>query len=143
MGMTCRCLGGEYVHGAISLPAASESHHSRLLVSVNDIVSSAEAKPFYTEPVHAHLNMCWLVQLGAPFENTLEAPHVVNMQKQVRACAIATGPDAFQLQATFRNNDNSAFQVNNAHFGSKRHELRMMYLRVYQSIWYQFQRAQL
>ncbi|KAK9837585.1 hypothetical protein WJX74_000931 [Apatococcus lobatus] len=49
-------------------------------------------------------------ELGAPFENTLEAPHVVNMQKQVRACAIATGPDGFQLQATYRYNNHSAFQ---------------------------------
>ncbi|KAK9863411.1 hypothetical protein WJX84_010706 [Apatococcus fuscideae] len=49
-------------------------------------------------------------ELGAPFENMLEAPHVVNMQKQVRACAIAAGPDGFQLQATYKFNDNTAFQ---------------------------------
>ncbi len=54
-----------------------------------------------------------MLQLGAPFENSLEAPHVVNMQKQVRACAIATGPDGFKLQATYRFNDNISFQVSN------------------------------
>lgn len=55
--------------------------------------------------------MLLALQLGAPFENTLEAPHVVDMQKQVRACAIAAGPDGFRLQATYKYNDNTAFQV--------------------------------
>ena len=50
------------------------------------------------------------MQLGATFPVKLEAPHVVNVQKQVWAGAISHGADGTLLQATYKHADTAAFQ---------------------------------
>lgn len=50
------------------------------------------------------------MQLGASFPVKLEAPHVVNVKKQVWAGAISHGADGSLLQATYKHADTAAFQ---------------------------------
>ena len=49
-------------------------------------------------------------ELGTDFPIKLEAPHVVNMAKQVWAGAIGTGPNSEKLLATYQHTDKTAFQ---------------------------------
>lgn len=49
-------------------------------------------------------------ELGVPFEVRLEAPHVINMQRQVWAGAIGAGPSGAPLLATYQHTDKSQFQ---------------------------------
>jgi len=49
-------------------------------------------------------------ELGTEFPIKLEAPHVVNMAKQVWAGAVGTGPGGEKLLATYRHTDQTAFQ---------------------------------
>ena len=51
------------------------------------------------------------LQLGADFPVSLEAPHVVNMRKQVLATVMPSGPAGNLLQATYRINSSTEFQV--------------------------------
>lgn len=48
--------------------------------------------------------------MGATFPVKLEAPHVVDVRKQVWAGAISNGADGTVLQATFKHADTAAFQ---------------------------------
>lgn len=50
------------------------------------------------------------LQLGASFPVKLEAPHVVDVRKQVWAGAISSGADGATLQATYKQADTAAFQ---------------------------------
>lgn len=49
-------------------------------------------------------------ELGIPFEFQMEAPHVVDMEKQVWAAAVSTGPDNVSLNASYKNADGYSFQ---------------------------------
>eukprot|EP00891_Asterochloris_glomerata_P003472 jgi/Astpho2/3472/e_gw1.00055.1.1_t len=49
-------------------------------------------------------------ELGTGFPLTLEAPHVVDMKRQVWAGAVSAGPDGSNLNATYRVADTTAFQ---------------------------------
>ncbi|KAK9806231.1 hypothetical protein WJX72_006639 [[Myrmecia] bisecta] len=49
-------------------------------------------------------------ELGVAFPTRLEAPHVVDMRRQVWAGAIGSGPDGTVLQATFKHTDTHKFQ---------------------------------
>jgi len=49
-------------------------------------------------------------ELGTEFPIKLEAPHVVNMAKQVWAGAVGTGPGGEKLVATYQHTDKTAFQ---------------------------------
>ncbi|KAL4529286.1 hypothetical protein Ndes2526A_g04083 [Nannochloris sp. 'desiccata'] len=49
-------------------------------------------------------------ELGTDFTIKLEAPHVVNMAKQVWAGAVGTGPGGEKLLATYQHTDKTAFQ---------------------------------
>ncbi|PSC69785.1 Fanconi anemia group J-like protein [Micractinium conductrix] len=49
-------------------------------------------------------------ELGTPFNITLEAPHVVDMRRQVWAGVVGTGPGGTPLIATFKNQVEPAFQ---------------------------------
>lgn len=51
-----------------------------------------------------------VLQLGATFPVKLEAPHVVDVRRQVWAGAISHGADGCMLQATFKHADTPAFQ---------------------------------
>ena len=51
-----------------------------------------------------------VLQLGTGFPLTLEAPHVVDMKRQVWAGAVSAGPDGSNLNATYRVADTTAFQ---------------------------------
>ena len=51
-----------------------------------------------------------MLQLGTGFPLTLEAPHVVDMKRQVWAGAVSAGPDGSNLNATYRVADTTAFQ---------------------------------
>ena len=51
-----------------------------------------------------------VLQLGTGFPLTLEAPHVVDMKRQVWAGAVSAGPDGGNLNATYRVADTTAFQ---------------------------------
>ncbi len=51
-----------------------------------------------------------MLQLGASFPVKLEAPHVVDVRKQVWAGAIGRGADGATLQATYKQADTTAFQ---------------------------------
>ena len=51
------------------------------------------------------------VQLGADFPNRLEAPHVVNMAKQVLANVICSGAAGQPIQATFKGSSDPKFPV--------------------------------
>ena len=51
------------------------------------------------------------MQLGTAFPVRLEAPHVVNMKKQVLATMVPWGPNGIPLQATFKYSNDPAFQV--------------------------------
>ena len=51
-----------------------------------------------------------MLQLGASFPVKLEAPHVVDVRKQVWAGAIGRGVDGATLQATYKQADTTAFQ---------------------------------
>ncbi len=55
-------------------------------------------------------NKLSLLQLGASFPVKLEAPHVVDVRKQVWAGAIGSGADGATLQATYKQADTTAFQ---------------------------------
>ena len=50
------------------------------------------------------------VQLGAPFPVRLEAQHVVDVQQQVWARAVARAPQGQVLQATYQHTSSPAFQ---------------------------------
>lgn len=50
------------------------------------------------------------MQLGATFPVKLEAPHVVDVRKQVWAGAISHGADGCMLQATYKHANTPAFQ---------------------------------
>ena len=52
-----------------------------------------------------------MMQLGAEFPTRLEAPHVVNMRKQVLVGVMGSGPGGEQFQATYRCSSNPQFQV--------------------------------
>ena len=52
-----------------------------------------------------------MAQLGAEFGVRLEAPHVVNMRKQVYAGVMLSGPAGNPLQATYRFTNDISFQV--------------------------------
>lgn len=52
-----------------------------------------------------------VIQLGAEFPTRLEAPHVVNMRKQVLVGVMSSGPAGEQLQATYKCSSNPQFQV--------------------------------
>jgi Rad3-related DNA helicase len=49
-------------------------------------------------------------ELGTSFPIKLEAPHVVNMAKQVWAGAVGSGPTGEKLLATYQHTDKTAFQ---------------------------------
>ncbi|KAL4419625.1 hypothetical protein ABPG77_008566 [Micractinium sp. CCAP 211/92] len=49
-------------------------------------------------------------ELGTPFGITLEAPHVVDMRRQVWAGVVGAGPGGTQLVATYKNQCEAAFQ---------------------------------
>ena len=49
-------------------------------------------------------------ELGSPFQVRLEAPHVVNMARQVWAGALGAGPSGEQLLATYQHTNNPPFQ---------------------------------
>lgn len=51
-----------------------------------------------------------MLQLGTSFPVKLEAPHVVDVRKQVWAGAIGRGVDGATLQATYKQADTTAFQ---------------------------------
>ena len=53
------------------------------------------------------------VQLGADFPIKLEAPHVVNMRKQVLVNVIACGPSGRGIQATYKGSNEPTFPVSN------------------------------
>jgi len=55
-------------------------------------------------------NLVAMLQLGASFPVKLEAPHVVDVRKQVWAGAIGRGADGATLQATYKQADTTAFQ---------------------------------
>jgi len=57
-----------------------------------------------------------MLQLGAEFAVRLEAPHVVNMRKQVYAGVMLSGPAGKPLQATYRFTNEVTFQVTACHF---------------------------
>ncbi|KAL4443214.1 hypothetical protein ABPG75_010969 [Micractinium tetrahymenae] len=49
-------------------------------------------------------------ELGTPFSITLEAPHVVDMRRQVWAGVVGAGPGGTPLVATYKNQCETAFQ---------------------------------
>ena len=49
-------------------------------------------------------------ELGAEFQATLEAPHVVDMGRQVWSGVLPFGPGGGLLNATFKNTETPAFQ---------------------------------
>ena len=49
-------------------------------------------------------------ELGTPFDVRLEAPHVVDMARQVWAGVLGAGPDRTQLNGVFRNASTEAYQ---------------------------------
>lgn len=49
-------------------------------------------------------------ELGTPFDVRLEAPHVVDMARQVWAGVLGAGPDHTQLNGVFRNASTEAYQ---------------------------------
>ncbi|CAL5082743.1 unnamed protein product [Urochloa decumbens] len=49
-------------------------------------------------------------ELGVQFEACLEAPHVINVDSQVFAAILSTGPTGKKLNASYKTADNSSFQ---------------------------------
>ncbi|OEL13731.1 Fanconi anemia group J protein-like protein [Dichanthelium oligosanthes] len=49
-------------------------------------------------------------ELGVQFEACLEAPHVINVDSQVFAAVLSSGPTRHKLNASYKTADNSSFQ---------------------------------
>jgi len=49
-------------------------------------------------------------ELGVQFEACLEAPHVINVDSQVFAAVLSSGPTSRKLNASYKTADNSSFQ---------------------------------
>ncbi|KAL9238088.1 hypothetical protein vseg_012561 [Gypsophila vaccaria] len=49
-------------------------------------------------------------ELGIPFGTLLEAPHVINVESQVWASVLSTGPQHYPLNASYKTADTFAFQ---------------------------------
>ncbi|KMT19267.1 hypothetical protein BVRB_1g014480 isoform A [Beta vulgaris subsp. vulgaris] len=49
-------------------------------------------------------------ELGIPFDTLLEAPHVIDVESQVWASIISTGPHDYRLNASYKTADGYAFQ---------------------------------
>ena len=66
-----------------------------------------------------------MLQLGTGFPLTLEAPHVVDMKRQVWAGAVSAGPDGSNLNATYRVADTTAFQDSLGQVSMSAHRLQV------------------